>query len=299
MTEASITNQLITDRAGWRDYLELCKPRVVALMILTAIVGMCLASINMVSWNILVLGNLGIGLSAASAAAINHLFERRIDLLMRRTKARPVAQGKIKPRNALAFAIVMGLTGMFILIVWVNLLTAALTFFTLVGYAIIYTVYLKHATSQNIVIGGLAGAAPPLLGWVAVTGHIDPQGLLLVLIIFIWTPPHFWALAIHRLDDYKNANIPMLPVTHGVPYTKINILFYTMLLTGITMLPFAIQMSGWIYLFGACILNAIFLYYAIRLLRSKNNKYALRTFWFSIWYLFILFIFLLLDHYIY
>lgn len=283
--------------AVWYDYLALCKPRVVTLMILTSVVGMCLATEDAVPWGILLWGNLGIALAAGAAACINHIIEHRIDLLMLRTCKRPVAQGRIATQQALLFAITLAGIAVLILILWVNTLTAILTFISLMGYAIIYTTYLKYATPQNIVIGGLAGAAPPLLGWVAVTGHIDPQGLLLLLIIFIWTPPHFWALAIHRFDDYKNAAIPMLPNTHGIRYTSIHLLLYTVLLTAITLLPFCIRMSSWIYLVGAILLNMGFIVFALRLYITQNKTHAMQTFRYSIWYLMLLFMVLLMDHY--
>ncbi|AML49283.1 protoheme IX farnesyltransferase [Coxiella burnetii] len=285
--------------ATWRDYFQLCKPRVVLLMLLTAIVGMCLASPGIVSWRVFLFGNLGIVLAASSAAAINHLLEHHLDKLMRRTYRRPIVQGKINRKNAAIFAAILCILSMIILIAFVNLLTALLTFITLIGYAGFYTLYLKHATPQNIVIGGLAGAAPPLLGWVAVTGHIDPPALILLLIIFLWTPPHFWALAIHRIDDYAKANIPMLPNTHGIIYTKINILLYTLLLTAISFLPFVIMTSGWIYFSSVCLLNLGFLYWAIRLLTSQRKEIPMRTFQYSIWYLMLLFTALLVDHYVY
>lgn len=288
----------IATAATWRDYLELCKPRVVILMVITVIVGMCLATKGWVPMSLLVFGNLGIALCAASAATINHLVDRHIDARMRRTHQRPIAQGKVSPRNAIVFSLCLALLGMSILIYFVNSLTAILTFCTLIGYAFIYTLYLKHATPQNIVIGGAAGAAPPLLGWVAVTGHLDPQAWLLMLIIFVWTPPHFWALAIARIDDYKKAEVPMLPNTHGIPFTKICIVLYTLLLIAATWLPFAIRMSGFCYFVGANILNVIFLFYTIRLYFDKKDSWAMKTFWFSIWYLLGLFIVLLVDHYL-
>src|SRR3990167_6397423 len=283
--------------ATWHDYLELCKPRVIMLMILSSIVGMCLAIAGFVPWSILLLGNIGIAFSAASAAVINHLLEHHLDKLMQRTQRRPIVQGKITPRHAALFALALAALSMILLITFINTLTALLTFATLIGYAGIYTIYLKHATSQNIVIGGLAGAAPPMLGWVAVTGHIDPPSLLLMLIIFTRTPPHFWALAIHRVEDYAKANIPMLPNTHGIPYTKLHILFYTLLLTIVTLLPFIIQTSGWLYLIAALILDGGFIYWAIRLMISHAKEVPMRTFRYSIWYLTGLFIALLIDHY--
>lgn len=282
----------------WRDYLELCKPRVVALMLLTALVGMYLATQEFISFKLILASLSGIGLSAASAAAINHSVDKRIDALMIRTQARPVAHGRISVKHALGYAAVLGILGLGILIFYVNLLTAILTFFTIIGYAGIYTGYLKRATPQNIVIGGLAGAAPPLLGWTSVTNHLDPQALLLVLIIFTWTPPHFWALAIYRFEEYKHAKIPMLPVTHGISFTKLNILLYTVLLLIVSLLPVLIGMSGLLYGIGAFLLGLRFLYWSIYLYRSDKPRVALLTFRFSIIYLMILFVFLLLDHYL-
>ena len=280
----------------WRDYLELCKPKVVALMILTSLVGMFLASASFVSWRILLAGNLGISLFAFSAAAINHLADRHIDKKMRRTEDRPLAKERISVGGTISFAIILALSGAFILVFYVNLLTAVLSFLTTVVYAGVYTLYLKHATPQNIVIGGIAGAAPPLLGWVAVTGHIDPTALLLVLIIFVWTPPHFWALAIHRVDDYAKAKVPMLPNVYGVAYTKLCVFLYTCLLVSATLLPFAIHSFGLIYLVGSSILNVRFLYWSWRLLRSDDIKVPMRVFRFSITYLMLLFVVMLVDH---
>ncbi|CAM4466074.1 MAG: Protoheme IX farnesyltransferase [Legionellaceae bacterium] len=282
----------------WRAYLELCKPRVVLLMLLTAVVGMFLASSGWPPLHSLIMGTLGIGLAASSAASINHLVDKRIDALMSRTQFRPLPSGKISPFQAWTFAIVLGISSMIILFAWVNKVTAILSFLTLIGYAGIYTLYLKRATPQNIVIGGAAGAAPPMLGWTAVTGTIDPYSLLLTLIIFIWTPPHFWALAIYRYNDYAKAKIPMLPVTHGIPFTRLSILLYTILLIGATILPFAVHMSGYFYLIGALILGFIFLYYAIKLNISENPLIAMATFRYSIIYLMLLFIILLIDHYL-
>lgn len=281
-----------------RDYYELCKPRVIALMLLTALVGMQLAVPGLVPWRAGVFGILGIALSAASAAVLNHLVDYRIDALMARTEKRPLPAGRLSITQALYFAIMLGVIGIMILIIFVNLLTAILTLLTLFGYAGVYTLYLKRATPQNIVIGGAAGAAPPLLGWVAVTGHVSAQPLLLMLIIFVWTPPHFWALAIYREKDYARAKIPMLPVTHGVRYTKLSILLYTFLLVAVSILPFVISMSGYIYLLGALILNAGFVYFAFSLWRKDDLHLALQTFRYSILYLFGLFVFLLLDHYV-
>lgn len=283
---------------NWRDYLELCKPRVVLLMLLTVVVGMYLATPGWVSLSLIAYSLVGIGFCAGSAAAINHLVDRHIDSIMARTKKRPVAHGRVSVMQALWFAIIMAVIGLFILAVYVNKLTALLTFITIIGYAGVYTGYLKRATSQNIVIGGLAGAAPPLLGWTAVTNQLDPQALLLVLIIFTWTPPHFWALAIYRFEEYKNAQIPMLPVTHGIAYTKLNIYLYTILLLVVSVLPFVVGMSGWLYLLGALALGARFLYWVHKLYKTDKPVVAMQTFRFSIVYLMLLFVFLLVDHYI-
>jgi len=248
--------------------------------------------------DIFVFGLLGIGLAAASGAAINHVVDEHIDRIMDRTRNRPLASGDLDQKSALIFALSIGVLGIAILIVFVNFLTAILTFFSLVGYALIYTMYLKRATPQNIVLGGAAGAAPPLLGWTAVTGSVGTEALLLFLIIFVWTPPHFWALAIRRREEYAKADIPMLPVTHGVNFTKIQILLYTILLFIVTMMPFIIQMSGLIYLSGAVALGIGFLYYAVRLYREEEpNIIAMKTFGYSIYYLTLLFAFLLVDHY--
>ena len=277
-------------------YLTLCKPRVVLLMILTSMVGMALAPVNF-SWVIFICGNIGIALMAGSAAAINHLVDRHIDRIMHRTQNRPIAQGIINTTGAIVFAVILCVAALFILIKYVNNLTALLTFITLIGYAGVYTLLLKHKTAQNIVIGGLAGAAPPLLGWVAMTGHVDPGAILLMLIIFVWTPPHFWALAIYRVDEYAKASVPMLPVTHGIRYTKINIVLYTILLCAITLLPFAIGMTGWIYFIAAIVLNMRFLQWVIRLMRTDEPRVALSVFRFSIIYLMLLFVALLVDHF--
>jgi len=285
--------------ASWRDYYELCKPRVVLLMLLTSIIGMFMATPGMVQWQVLVFGNLGIALCAGSAAAVNHLVDRRIDLIMARTRARPIAQGRVDTTHAILFALILGVLGMAILITQINQLTAWLTLASLLGYAVIYTLWLKRATPQNIVIGGLAGAAPPLLGWTAVTNSIDGYGLLLVLIIFAWTPPHFWALAVHRRDEYAKADIPMLPVTHGIRYTKLHTLLYTLILFAVTLLPFATRMCGPLYLLGAVVLNIGFLYWAVAMLIGKNPHAAMQTFRYSIIYLMALFIIMLADHYIF
>ena len=282
----------------FHQYLVLCKPRVVVLIVFTAVVGMFLA---VPGWPPLIAslaGTLGIGLAASSAAAINHLLDRRIDAKMKRTKHRPLASGQLTERNVLIFALSLGLLAMVILVTGANTLTAILTFMSLIGYAIIYTAWLKWATPQNIVIGGAAGAAPPVLGWTAVTGSLDPQALLLFLIIFVWTPPHFWALAIYRKEEYALVDIPMLPVTHGAAYTRLQILLYTILLVIVTTLPYLTGMSGLVYLAGVTVLNAGFMWYALRMMRSKDILLPMHTFAFSITYLMVLFVFLLADHFI-
>jgi protoheme IX farnesyltransferase len=250
----------------------------------------------MVPLDVLVLGNLGIALCAAAAAAINHLVDRHIDRKMARTLNRPVAQGRVAPVQVVGFAALLGGLGMAILLLWINALTAWLTLASLLGYAVVYTLFLKRATPQNIVIGGLAGAAPPLLGWTAVTGAVHSHALLLVLIIFAWTPPHFWALALHRKDDYAKADIPMLPVTHGDRYTKLHILLYTILMLVVTLLPYLTGMSGWLYLLGALVLGAGFLYWAIRLYLDSDAALGMTTFKYSIIYLLALFAIMLVDH---
>jgi protoheme IX farnesyltransferase len=280
------------------QYFELTKPRVVALIVFTAIIGMFLAVPGMVPLQPLIAGTIGIWLAAASAAAINHLIDQRIDRMMVRTAQRPLATGALLPLQVLVFAVVLGALSMAVLIVWVNPLTAALTFASLIGYAIVYTAWLKRATPQNIVIGGAAGAAPPVLGWAAVTGHVHPYALLLFLIVFVWTPPHFWALAIFRRDDYSRAQVPMLPVTHGVVYTRWHVLYYTILLVVVSVLPYLTGMSGLFYLGGALTLGAGFLYYAIVLLNPPGETFAMKAFNYSIVYLMALFAFLLVDHYL-
>lgn len=283
--------------ASWKAYFELCKPRVVALILLTSMVGMLLASPTGISLSIFIWGTVGIGFTASAGAAINHVLDRKFDEVMHRTKYRPLPVGAVQPIKAFFFAIILALLGMLLLYFLVNPLTALLTFLTFMGYAVIYTVFLKHATSQNIVIGGASGAMPPVLGWVAVTNHLDPNSLLLFLIIFVWTPPHFWALAIHRFKEYEKANIPMLPVTHGIEFTKLNILLYTILLFVVSLLPFAVGMSGVIYLIGVLCLNSVFLYWAVKLKFRSEQFDAMKTFRFSIWYLMLLFLLLLIDHY--
>ena len=285
-------------RARWRDYLELTKPRVVALIVLTAIVGSLLARSGLPPLRALLLGNLGIALAAGSAATINHVLDRRIDAHMARTRGRPLPSGALGLRQALLFAAVLGVASMLVLILWVNTLTALLTFASLIGYAIIYTVWLKRATPQNIVIGGAAGAAPPVLGWAAVTNTVDPHALLLFLIIFAWTPPHFWALAIARRNDYAKVDIPMLPVTHGVEFTRLHVLLYTVILALVTLLPYLTGMSGLIYLVAAVVLNSRFLMHAIVLKVTRRDDLPMRLFRFSINYLMWLFLALLVDHYL-
>ncbi len=281
-----------------KKYLGLCKLKVVALIVFTAMVGMFLATTppGMVPWDVLLFGNLGIGMAASAAAAINHVLDAREDAKMARTSNRPLPQGQLSERNALLFAGLLGTLSMVILVVFINTLTAILTFISLVGYAVVYTMYLKRATPQNIVIGGAAGAAPPILGWTALTDSLDPHALLLFLIIFIWTPPHFWALAIHRRDEYAKVDIPMLPVTHGIPFTRLQILLYTIMLLVVSVLPFATRMSGYFYLVGALLLGLGFLWYAIQLMQGKDV--AMKTFGYSIWYLMALFTILLVDHYL-
>ncbi|PKM07832.1 MAG: protoheme IX farnesyltransferase [Gammaproteobacteria bacterium HGW-Gammaproteobacteria-4] len=292
-----------------RQYWQLTKPRVVALIVFTAFVGMLLARVDpapgmpplppqLPPLTAALFGFIGIWLAAASAATINQLLDARIDAKMTRTSWRPIVVGQITPRNALIFALLLATLSMAVLLLWVNVLTAVLTFASLIGYAVIYTVFLKRATPQNIVIGGLAGAAPPALGWVAITGELHPYALLLVLIIYVWTPPHFWALAIFRRADYSRAQVPMLPVTHGVHYTRLQILLYTILLTVVTVLPWATHMSGGFYLGGVLVLDAVFVYYAVRLMRPPSEAYAMKVFNYSIIYLMALFAFLLADRWL-
>ena len=283
-----------------KSYLGLCKLKVVALIVFTAMVGMFLSTSppGMVPWDVLLLGNLGIGMAASAAAAINHVLDAREDAKMARTRQRPLPQGSVSERQALVFAILLGALAMAILVIFINTLTAILTFLSLLGYAVVYTMYLKRATPQNIVIGGAAGAAPPVLGWVALTGTVDPHSLLLFLIIFIWTPPHFWALAIHRRDEYAKVDIPMLPVTHGVPFTRLQILLYTVMLIVVSVLPFVFKMSGPFYLAGALLLGGGFLYYAVLLMKGNDESIAMKTFGYSIWYLMAIFTVLLIDHYL-
>ncbi|NWN92065.1 protoheme IX farnesyltransferase [Marinobacter adhaerens] len=298
LTNRQVSSQ-VRRRISWRDYLELTKPRVVALMILTSVIGMLLATSGLPSLGVLIWGNLGIAFLAGAAAVVNHVVDQKIDTVMARTRRRPVATGRVAPAEAVVFAALLASVGMVVLMWQVNHLTAWLTLASLVGYAGVYTLFLKRATPQNITIGGLAGAMPPLLGWTAVTGQVDGHALLLVLIIFAWTPPHFWALAIHRKEDYAKAGIPMLPVTHGNKFTELHILLYTLMLLAVSLLPFVTGMSGWIYLAGALALGLRFLNYAIRLFKGDDRRVALNTFKYSITYLMALFVVLLVDHYVF
>lgn len=282
----------------WGDYLALCKPKIVLLIVFTAVVGMFLATPAMVPLDILLFGTLGIGLAAASAAVINQVVDHRIDSIMARTNRRPLPRGNVSILNAILFAWLLGTASMGILAFLVNPLTAVLAAFSLIGYGVIYSIFLKRATPQNIVIGGVAGAAPPVLGWVAVTGTLDANALLLFLIIFAWTPPHFWSLAIYRREDYAAVDIPMLPVTHGPTFTRLHILLYTLILSLVTLLPYLAYMSGVFYLVCALMLNIGFLYYAIRMQKDHSDRLAMKTFSYSIIYLIFLFAVLLLDHYV-
>jgi len=280
-------------------FLALCKLKVVGLIVFTAVVGMALSVPGWIPLDALVFGSLGIGLAAASAAAINHLLDARIDRIMTRTRHRPLPQGHLSQFQVLGFALALALASMILLAVLVNPLTAVLTFVSLIGYALIYTAWLKRATPQNIVIGGAAGAAPPVLGWAAVTGDVHTHSLILFLIIFVWTPPHFWALAIDRREDYAAAGIPMLPVTHGIAFTRLQIFFYSIILVLVTVLPWLTGMSGLIYLAAATVLNIGFIGYAIALLRAKDDTLSMPMFHYSVVYLLALFAFLLVDHYFY
>jgi protoheme IX farnesyltransferase len=284
----------------WCDYYELCKPRVVMLLVFTAVIGMFLAipPTESPDWSLIIIASLGIGLASASAAAINQIVDQKIDAEMKRTEQRPLPTGNITNKQALFFSLLIGIISMVILDVYVNRLTAVLTLLSLIGYAIVYTMYLKRATPQNIVIGGAAGAAPPVLGWTAMTGTVDPNSLLLFLIIYTWTPPHFWALAIHRRDEYAKVDVPMLPVTHGIPFTRLQVLLYTIIMFIITLLPYLTRMSGLFYLIGAVIFGGIFLKYAIQMQSGKDPRIAMKTFGYSIIYLMIIFALLLIDHYL-
>jgi len=298
MSKSIAVVHTVSASSRWHIYLTLTKPKVVALMLLTALVGMCLAQPGLMPLKAAVLGLSGIGLMAGSAAAFNHLIDRRIDAMMARTYKRPLPSGEIQASRVMLFALSLGACGFAILYWGVNGLTAWLTFASLLGYAVVYTLYLKRATPQNIVIAGLAGAMPPLLGWTSVTGELHANAWLLVMIIFIWTPPHFWALAIHRRDDYAKADIPMLPVTHGVEYTKTSILLYTFLLALVCLLPVLVGMSGVIYFAASSVLSAGFIYSAWALKYDPDNSSAMNTFKYSIYLLMMLFIALLLDHYL-
>ena len=282
----------------FKNYLELTKPKVVLMMLITAIIGMLLASKSLPSLYLVIISMIGIGLCASSAATINQIIDRNIDANMARTSNRPLPQGDITTFNASLFAFALMIAGTVILVSQVNTLTAVLTVASLIGYAFIYTVFLKRATPQNIVIGGLAGAAPPLLGWTSVTNSIDPNALLLVLIIFVWTPPHFWALAIYRKDDYARESIPMLPVTHGVRFTKLQIILYTVLLLLVSLLPYIVLMSGNIYLFSALGLGLFYLYSSIKMYLTDDDDYPMTSFKYSIYYIFLIFFALLVDHFI-
>ncbi len=292
---SEILSRAISIRDHIFDFFSLCKLKVVLVMLMTSWVGMFFAEPHRFSWKVIFFATVGIGLVAASAAAANHLIDRKIDAKMLRTKLRPLATGRISPFAAGIFACCLGISGLSLLFFFVNSFTALLTFLTLGGYAVLYTLLLKRATPQNIVIGGAAGAMPPLLGWASISGNIHPHALILVLIIFVWTPPHFWSLAIYRHQDYLNAKIPMLPVTHGIPYTKFSILLYTLLLSITSLLPFVVGMSGWLYLWTALVLGLVFFIQTLRLYHSDSKQTALRTFSFSIVYLLILFSVLLLD----
>jgi protoheme IX farnesyltransferase len=281
-----------------RQYIALTKPKIVMLTAFCAVIGMVLATDELVPWRIMVFGNIGISLLAGAGFTLNCMIERGIDARMARTRARPAARGEVSASGALAFAALLAAAGAWLLLVFVNPLTMWLTLATFVGYALIYTVLLKPATPQNIVIGGASGAMPPVLGWAAVANDVSPQALVLFLIIFVWTPPHFWALALYRVEDYRRAGLPMLPVTHGLPFTRLQILLYTVLLVATTLLPFMIQMSGWLYLASALVLGGIFIGYAWRLWRSYSDALARRTFGYSIYYLMALFAALLLDHWV-
>ncbi len=286
-------------RPAWSDYLELCKPRVVALMLICAAVGMALASSSIPSPELIMATLVGVALVAGSAAVVNHIADARIDALMARTQNRPIATGRVSSRGAISLSFITGALGFATLWLAVNPLTAWLNFASWVGYGFVYTYFLKRATSQNIVIGGLFGAAPPLFGWTAVTNSIDPEGLLLVLIIFVWTPPHFWSLALERKEEYALVNVPMLPVTHGESFTRLQILLYTFLLLAVSLVPFLIGMFGYLYFFSALLLGLVFLFWGIRLMKPSNTDAPMATFKFSILYLALLFGAMLVDHYLY
>lgn len=295
MSEATIKSSSF----NWRSYYNLCKPKVVYLIIFTAVVGMLLSSTKgSLPLDTFIAACLGIGLASASGAALNHWVDQRFDVVMERTSNRPLPSGDLLPHQALIFALSLAVIAMAIMLIWTNLLATLLTLISLIGYAVIYTVYLKRTTPQNIVLGGAAGAAPPLLGWCAMTGEVNSEALLLFLIIFLWTPPHFWALAIKRKEEYARAGLPMLPVTHGVAFTKLNILLYTIMLLIVSVMPFLIHMTGLIYFAGAVALGLGFVYHAVKLYKTgESDEHAMKTFAYSIFYLSALFGFLLLDHY--
>ena len=284
-------------KAGFSSFFALCKPRVTALIVFTAIIGMFLATPGMVQWNILLAATVGIAMASGAAAAFNHLVEQKIDAKMARTRGRPLPTGQINSKQTFIFATIVALVGLFILYFFVNPLTMWLTFATFLGYAVVYTIFLKPATPLNIVIGGLSGAMPPALGWAAVTGVVSAEAWILVLIIFAWTPPHFWALALYRREEYAKSGLPMLPVTHGEMYTRLHILLYTIILVAVTLIPFAMRMSGIIYLVSVLILDAIFMGYAIKLYKTYTDELAKSTFNYSILYLMLLFLALVIDHY--
>ncbi len=293
--ELSIRNQ---ESITWRNYYEMTKPKIILLIAFTALVGMLLSTPGIVPWQPLLFGLAGISLAAASGAVVNHIIDQRIDALMARTSRRPIPSGKMDTPHAVTFALLLGVLSMLLLGTLVNLLTAALTFLALIGYAFIYTLYLKRSTPQNIVWGGIAGAAPPLLGWCAITDSVPMEAFLLLLFIFIWTPPHFWPLAIHRRDEYARANVPMLPVTHGIRFTKQQVLLYSLMLLAVSLMPFVIHMSGYLYLVGALLLGGGFVYHAFVLWRGEGRQHAMKTFGYSIFYLSMLFALLLTDHYL-
>jgi len=295
--EESITTSSPSSRATWKDYYVLCKPNVVLLMLLTVLVGALLAVPGLPDLGQLAIALVGIGASAASGAAINHMIDHRLDSTMARTQSRPIAKGRVSPTQGLTFAFILAAVGLSMLWIYINPLTAWLTLFSLIGYAVIYTLFLKRATPQNITIGGLAGATPPLLGWTAMTGQVDSDALLLVLIIFAWTPPHFWALAIHKKDEYAKASIPMLPVTHGEHFTRIHIVLYSLLMFASTLLPFTSGMSGWLYLIAMLILNAKQFVMVKALFNTDDKEAPMKLFKYSIQYLMWLFVIILIDHY--
>lgn len=293
--ELSIRNQ---EGITWRHYYEMTKPKIILLIAFTALVGMLLSTPGIVPWEPLLFGLSGISLAAACGAVVNHIIDQRIDALMERTSRRPFPSGQMDTPHAVSFALLLGVVSMLLLATLVNLLTALLTFLALIGYAFIYTLYLKRSTPQNIVWGGLAGAAPPLLGWCAITNSVPMEAFLLLLIIFIWTPPHFWPLAIHRREEYARASVPMLPVTHGIRFTKQQILLYSLMLMAVSLMPFMIRMSGYLYLAGALLLGSGFIYHAFMLWRGEGRQHAMKTFGYSIFYLSMLFALLLTDHYL-